>query len=163
MVLSGTGQGSSENHFAGLVLSNGVIHGSYHTELQLELNEIHEKITSQRGTFTELSTRVVMSIYGPWPSFNQTAETRHSSCKPGASGGQGSSAPSPQGCPPGVIQATHPSAHTRPPHSAAHPVPSRPSPGGSWLSRSTSLLSFGRELLPSVLWTVKQVFINKLR
>ena len=54
MVLSGTGQGSSENHFAGLVLSNGVIHGSYHTELQLELNEIHEKITSQRGTFTEL-------------------------------------------------------------------------------------------------------------
>lgn len=25
------------------------------------------------------------------------------------------------------------------------------------------LLSFGRELLPSVLWTVKQVFVNKLR
>lgn len=32
-VLSGTGQGSSENNFAGLVLSNEVIHGSYHTEL----------------------------------------------------------------------------------------------------------------------------------
>lgn len=53
-----------------------------------------------------------MSIYGPWSSFIQTAETRQSGCKPGASGGQGSSAPSPQGYPPGPIQATHPSAHT---------------------------------------------------
>lgn len=42
-------------------------------------------------------------------------------------------------------------------------VPSHPSPGGGLLSRFALCFSFGKELLPSVLWTVKQVFINKLR
>lgn len=43
-------------------------------------------------------------------------------------------------------------------------VPSHPSPGGRRLAFPIcTVLSFGKELLPSVLWTVKQVFINKLR
>lgn len=43
------------------------------------------------------------------------------------------------------------------------PGPQPPISGRRLTFPICSMLSFGRELLPSVLWTVKQVFINKLR
>lgn len=42
-------------------------------------------------------------------------------------------------------------------------VPSHPSLGGGLLSRFAPCFLFGKELPSSVLWTIKQVFINKLR
>lgn len=87
----------------------------------------------------------------------------------GASGGeQGSPAVPAPAHPPSLGGPSSPpgpstSAQTSFTHPAVLPFPSHPSPGGSSAFPICELLSFGRELLPSVLWTVKQVFINKLR
>lgn len=95
---------------------------------------------------------------------------------PGSSGRERRRGPAPAGpsCPQPPAHPA-PSPRTSSPHTAQHvcpdmlyspcrpPAPQPPISGRQLAFPICELLSFGRELLPSVLWTIKQVFINKLR
>jgi hypothetical protein len=122
----------------------------------------------------------IIGIYGLWSSFTQSMEIRQSSHnQKGASSGEaGRSCWTGSQLTPhipgglmisfnGLPEPRHTRlCSTRRPDLCASllaPSPQPPISGRQLAFLTCSVLSFGRELLPSVLWTIKQVFINKLR